>query len=247
MSINDSVLGGIAYALGVVVWFFIYDGTLFSLTIGSVCFAIILMAIPYYRLDFFLGRPGILSDKNIDPIESVIIYMGNFIGVMWIGLLVKLFGPHSDHLVETAHYVLTYLYGLHLDTVFLISVFSGMMFYAGAMTVNIGHSPLYFWAASFVCMMAHWPMIHVVWFSLWVDSWSDYWYLIIPVTLGNIIGSNVWVILRKHSPTYKNKTYITPDTYDIADKFHDFVSDKKNQESNKDSLFHMSDESSQDS
>lgn len=234
MSIIDSILGGIAYAMGVAVWFFVYDGSLLSLTVGSVCFAIILMAIPYYRLDFFLGRPGVLSDKNMDPVEGLIVYMGNFIGVMWVGVLIKLFGPRPEHMIATAHYVLEYLHGESWDTVFVISILGGMMFYAGAMAVNRGHPPTYFWAAAFVCMMAHWPMIHVVWFSFWVDSWATYWYLMIPVTLGNVIGSNVWFMLRKHSPTYQNKKYITPDSYDIADRLHDFVQNKKNQENNKD-------------
>ena len=236
MSIIDSILGGIAYAMGVTAWFFVYDGSLLSLIIGSVCFAIILMAIPYYRLDFFIGRPGVLSDKNTDPFETLIIYMGNFIGVMWVGVLMKLFGPQQEHLVATAHYTLEYLHGQTWDTVFVISILSGMMFYAGAMAVNRGHPPTYFMAAAFVCMMVRWPMIHVVWYALWVDTWSEYWYLVIPVTLGNLIGSNVWFMLRKHSPTYKNIKYLKPDSYDIADKFHNFVQNNKNQNSNKDNL-----------
>ena len=234
MSVIDSMLAGIAYAMGVTAWFFVYDGSLFSLAIGSVCFAIILMAIPYYKLDFFIGRPGVLTDKNIDIFETIFIYMGNFVGVMWVGVLIKLFGPRNEHLVEIAHYTLTYLHEQTWDTVFVISILGGMMFYAGAMAVNRGHSPLYFFAAAFVCMMTHWPMIHVVWYALWVDTWSEYWYLVIPVTLGNLIGGNLWVMLRKHSPTFRNKQFIEPDSYDIADRFHDFVSDKKNQRSNKD-------------
>ena len=234
MSIIDSILGGIAYAMGVTAWFFIYDGSLLSLIAGSVCFAIILMAIPYYRLDFFLGRPGVLTDKNTDPVETLIIYMGNFIGVMWVGVTIKLFGPTSEHMIATAHYALEYLDKASWDTVFVVSILGGMMFYAGAMTVNINGSPVYFMLASFVCMMTHWPMIHVVWYALWVDTWVGYWYLIIPVTLGNLIGANVWFMLRKHSPTYKNKKYVTPDSYDIVDKFHDFVLNNRNQDSNND-------------
>ena len=34
--------------------------------------------------------------------------------------------------------------------------------------------------------------------------------------------------------TYQNKKYLTPDSYDIADRLHDFVQNKKNQENNKD-------------
>lgn len=230
MSIIDSILAGIAYGMGVTVWFFIYDGSLLSLTIGSVCFAIILMAIPYYRLDFFIGRPGVLSDKNMDLVEGLIVYMGNFIGTMWIGVMIKLFGSQNKHMVEIAHFALEYLKNESWDTILVISILGGMMFYAGAMAVNRGHTPFYFMLAAFVCMMAHWPMIHAVWYAMWIDTWAGYWYLIIPVTLGNLIGSNVWYMLRKHSPTYQNQKYITPDSYDIVDRFRDFVRNSKNSE-----------------
>lgn len=226
MSIIDSVLAGLAYGLGATAWFFVYDGSLISIALGGFCFAIILMAIPYYKLDFFLGRPGALTDKNIDPIESLIIYFGNFIGVTWIGLLIKIFAPAENHIIATANYALSYLHSLSWDTVCVISVFSGMMFYAGSMAVNRGIQPSYFLLVSFVCIMCRWPTVHMVFYCLWADTWKDFWYLIIPVTVGNVIGSNVWVLLRKHSPTFKNEQYLTPDKHDIVDTLHQVFSDK---------------------
>lgn len=230
MSIIDSILAGLAYGLGATAWFFIYDGSLASLIVGSFCFAIVLMAIPYYRLDFFLGRPGALVDKNIDPVETIIVYFGNAIGVMWIAILMKLFAPMETHLQEVAEYCLSYLREQHWDSVFVISIFSGMMFYAGAMAINKGQPPIYFLLISFVCMMARWPTVHIVFYALWLDKWAGSWYLIVPVTLGNVIGSNIWVMLRKHSPTFKNQDYIKPDEYDIVDRFRDFVRNNKNSE-----------------
>ena len=239
MSIIDSVLAGLAYGMGATAWFLVYDESLLSLTIGSLCFSIILMAIPYYRLDFFLGRPGVLTDKNTSLIESIIVYFGNLIGIMWIGILMKIFAPHGDHISQVARYVLSHLAEQGWDTVFVVSIFSGMMFYAGAMAVNNGYAPTYFLLISFVCMMAHWPTVHMIFFCLWADtweSWSYFWYLIIPVTLGNIIGSNIWIILRRHSPTYKNERFIKPDSdeADIVRKFHQFVLDNQKKDSNND-------------
>ncbi len=58
----DAVLGGLAMGLGSTAYMLIQDGTLFSNVIATICFSIIMMAIPFYKLDLFLGRPGILSN-----------------------------------------------------------------------------------------------------------------------------------------------------------------------------------------
>lgn len=237
MSMIDSVLGGLAIGLGAVAYMFIYDGTIAGSILAAFCFSIIMMAIPFYRLDFFLGRPGILTDKNNDPIETFIVYMGNFIGITWIALLMKLTPEYGEKIGKFAHMTLENLHNFTWDTVFLLSIFAGMMFYAGAMATTKGHTIFYFMLVNIVCVFAQWPTIHLVFFCLWSDTWAQYWYLIFPTTFGNIIGANLWIMLRKHSPTYHNEQYIKPDTYDIVDRFHDFVSNKKNQDSNKDNPF----------
>ena len=219
----DGVLAGLAVGLGSVAYMIAYDGTIVSHIVAALCFSIIMMSIPYYRLDFFLGRPGVLTSKNIDPIENMIIYMGNFIGITWIALLMKLIPQYGEKIGIRAHEVLMHLHEYSWDTVFILSIFAGMMFYAGAMATVHGNSIFYFLLVNFVCIFAEWPTVHLIFWCLWSDSWDIGWYLIIPTTLGNIIGANLWVLLRKHSPTYQNAEYLKPDSYDIADKFHEFV------------------------
>lgn len=239
MSIIDSILGGLAIGLGSVAYMTIYDGTQIGSVLAALCFSIIMMAIPFYKLDFFLGRPGILSDKNNDPVETGMIYMGNFIGITWIALVVKLFPEYGEKIGEYANYTLRTLHGFTWDTVLVLSIFAGMMFYAGAMATTKGYTVFYFLLVNIVCIFAKWPTAHLIMFCLWSDTWVNYWYLIIPTTIGNVIGSNVWIMLRKRSPTYKNKEYITPDSYDIVDRFRDFVYNNQNQSKNKDNFFHM--------
>lgn len=247
MSMIDSVLGGLAVGLGATAYMTIYDGTLLGNIVATFCFSIIMMAIPFYKLDFFVGRPGILTDKNTDPVESIIVYMGNFIGITWIALLMKVFPEYGERIGSYSHAILEQLHNLTWDTVFVLSMFAGMMFYAGAMAVNRGQTVFYFMLVNIVCVFAQWPTIHLIVWSLWSDTWDKYWYLIFPTTLGNVVGSNLWYLLRRHSPTFKNKDYVIPDSYDIADKFREFVLNNQNYENNKDNFFHMSDGSSQDS
>lgn len=65
----DAILGGLAYGLGVTSYLWIYDGTPSNAVVGAFCFSVIVMAIPFYDLNFFLGRPGVLSDKNLTVFE----------------------------------------------------------------------------------------------------------------------------------------------------------------------------------
>lgn len=69
MILIDSILAGLAYGLGVTSYMWIYDGTLGANVIGVFCFSVIVMAIPFYKLNFFLGRPGILTNKNLTFID----------------------------------------------------------------------------------------------------------------------------------------------------------------------------------
>lgn len=233
---TESLLGGLAIGLGSVAYMHIYDGTLFSDMIGALCFCIIMLAIPYYDLDLFIGRPGLMVDRNTNPVESILIYLGNFIGVTWIALILKLIPEYAEKIGQLSNETLTLLHEYTWDTVFIISIFAGMMMYAGLVATYSDKIWGFFMAACFVTVAAKWPLCHLLFFCFWSDSW-EYWYLIVPVTLGNIIGSNIWGLLRKHSPRYKHAHLFTPDSSDIVDKFHDFVLRTKNQESNKDSPF----------
>ncbi len=149
--------------------------------------------------------------------------MGNFVGITWIGLLIKAFPIYGVDISEYAHNALEHLHEQSLGSLLLASTFAGMMYYAGVIAVNKGMPMTYFFAINLVCMLAHWPIFPLVFYCLWVDSWAQYWYLFIPITIGNIIGANIWIALRRHSPTYKNEQFIKPDSYDIVDRFRDFV------------------------
>jgi formate/nitrite transporter FocA (FNT family) len=219
----DGILGGLAVGLGTVAYMMTYNGTEMSTLIATLCFAIVMLAIPFYKLDFFLGRPGVLSDKNNNIIDNLVVLAGNAIGVTWIALLLKLFPEYHTKIQTYAHYTLEHLHGYTWDTVFILSIFAGMMLYAGAMATTKGATIFYFGLVVFVTCYAQWPILHLIIFCLWSDTWLDYWYLLIPTTLGNVIGVNLWIMFRKHSPTYQNAKYVTRERADIADKFHSFV------------------------
>ena len=218
----DSVLGGLAIGLGTISYMHIYDGTLLSDIVGAICFSIIMLAIPYFDLDLFIGRPGLMVDRNTDPVELGLIYLGNFIGITWMALILKLIPEYGEPMRLLAHETLERLHAETFDTVFIVSTFAGMMVYAGLVAMKMKNVWTFFIAACFVTVMARWPLCHLVFFCFWSDSW-EHFYLIVPVTFGNVVGANIWGMLRQHSPKYKNAYLFTPDSSDIVDKFHDYV------------------------
>lgn len=218
----EAILGGIAVGIGSVAFMVISDGSMLGNIIGALCYAVILLAIEYYDLDLFVGRAGLLNNKNNDPIELILIYFGNFIGVSWVAFALKLVPKYGEQIGKVSHIMLQTLEDMSWDTCFVTAILCGMMMYAGIMVFKMSNTWAFFAIAIMTCVLAQWPFAHVIYFCLWSDSW-DYWYLIIPTTLGNIIGANVWGMLRRRSPRYKNKDKLTPDSYDIADRFHDFV------------------------
>lgn len=232
----DAFLGGLAYGLGVTAYMWIYDGTVANGIVGAFCFSVIVMAIPFYNLDFFLGRPGLLSDKNIGFFDNLAIFMGNFLGLTWMGLFVKVLPAYGAKITANANYALNFMANYSFDTNLILSIYAGMMFYAGAMACRKGYSVFYFMLINLVCLFAQWPTMQFLVFSLWADSWKPYGYLMFPVVLGNILGANIWVLMRRHSPKYKNKEYITQDApKSIADKIEELVlSNSSHQDSNKD-------------
>ena len=219
----DAFLGGLASGMASAAYLFAYSNSVLGKLIAAICFSVTMMAIPYYKLDFFLGRPGLLSDKNNNTIDTLIVFMGNFVGVTWIALLVKLFPEYNKQMEAQAEIVLQSLHSFSWVGVLMLSIFAGAMFYAGTVPVYRGQTPIYFALINLVCIYASWPTFHFVYFCLSLDLKIKYWYLVPIIIIGNTIGSNIWITLRKHSSTYKNKDLFTPDSYDIVDKFHDFV------------------------
>ncbi len=246
--IIDAILAGLAYGLGVTSYMWIYNGSVAKDVIGVICFSIIVMAIPFYKLDFFLGRPGILSNKNITFGENLVICMGNFIGLSWIGLFVKILPQYGAKIIFNANYALGFMRDYSIGTNFLLSMYAGMMFYAGAMAIRKGHTVFYFMLINLVCLFAQWPTMHFLVYCLWADTWKGSAYLLFPVVAGNILGANIWIMLRRFSNNFTNKDLVTPDEQDdIADRFEQIVLNKDYLKKNKDSSFDTSDEHDQDS
>lgn len=181
-----------------------------------------------------MGRAGLFNSKNYGPVELVLIYLGNFVGVSWIALILKLMPNYYMKIYAISEAMLRDLSKERFDTIFILSIFAGMMTYAGIVAFKQSNTWAYFVAAIAIIMLTEWPLLPVVSLYIWLDDWQ-YWEIIFPVTIGNIIGVHIWSTLRQKSDRYKDN--FKPDSYDIADKFHDFVYNNQNLRSNKDSHF----------
>lgn len=174
--------------------------------------------------------------------------MGNFIGLCMIGLFVKVLPQYGAKIIYNANFALKFMRDYTVSTNFILSIYAGMMFYAGAMAYRKGHTVFYFMLINLVCLFAQWPTMQFLIYCLWADSWKEHGYLMVPIVLGNIIGANIWVMLRNFSNKFIDKQYIIPDKQDdIADRFEQIVLNKSYLKKNKDNLFGTSDEQDQDS
>lgn len=200
---------------------------------GALLYAITILSIIYYDLDLFVGKAGLLTSRQTDIIELVLILLGNLIGVTAIAaalFIIPGYGePYGKLAAETIERHMSY----GIDGLFVISIFAGMVMYAGITAYKKTQIWIMLCLPIMMVILCDWPFI-VSEFFMYVGVRNDWvkWYYLIPIMLGNFIGANLFPLLRRHSPRYKNE-YVINDEPDIASKLRQSLG-TLDQESNND-------------
>lgn len=92
---KSSVLAGICIALGGAV--FLKVGGI----IGAVLFAFGLLSVVHYKLKLYTGTAGFFDYKSKEWLSLGIIILGNIVGCLLVGLLIKQTTPDSVSVAET--------------------------------------------------------------------------------------------------------------------------------------------------
>lgn len=123
----DAILAGIVISFGTIADMY-NPGP-----IGALLYSITVLSCVYYELDLFVGRAGLLTAKGTDFIELLLILLGNLIGAMFIGTAFFLIPNYGLQYMEYAESILDTHMSYGIDGLFLISIFCGMVMYAGIM------------------------------------------------------------------------------------------------------------------
>lgn len=216
----DAICGGIVVGLGAIADLVIGG------PVGAFMFGLTVLSAIYFRLDLFIGRPGLLTDKNLDIVEMIFCLIGNFIGVTWIAVFVKMVPGYGSEVDIMAKQLLSSISWAHLDTLLITSFFAGLTMYGGVIAYDMTKNWLMLVLPITMCILAGWPICFRTFFILWAGDFEN-WKVIIPVIMGNTLGVNTWHMLRRHSPRYMER--FKRDSSDIASKFHEYVLSTKNQ------------------
>lgn len=211
----ESILAGFVVSFGTIAFLMVQP------PLGSLLYSFTILSLIVYKLDLFVGKPGLLTTRRLDIIELFLILLGNLVGTCAIGAAFFLIPNYGvPYMQVAADYVERHMtYGI--DGLFVLSIFSGMVMYASITGWEKTHNWVLVCLGIMLVTLCDWPFIVQEFFIYIGVRWHwDKWYYLIPILLGNLIGSHIFPWLRKNSPRYK-KENVTEDEPDIVDKLRD--------------------------
>ena len=188
---NLSILAGMMIAVGAVVYLKI--GGL----AGALMFAIGLMTILWLQFELFTGKAGLLASHDITFTKLYYIWWGNFFGTAFVAIILY-FTPLGRELAELAQTIVETRIGNGFMTNFAYGIMCGVLMYIAVNTGWLNH-PAYAMVpvASFImCGFTH-CVADMFYLHIGCQNLSDYW-ILIPTTIGNIIGTNLLPFLRRN-------------------------------------------------
>ncbi len=163
--------------------------------LGSFLFAVGLCAILFFKLLLYTGRVGYLTTKKPSYIGWLgMVWVGNFLGA-WVGARLQMLTRIGDKLVEAAKPLSAIKQDDSLISLFILSVFCGIMMYMAAegthrtpygstFQLALVLLPV---AVFIVCGFEH-CVADIYFFSLTGFTWNNLLRVVI-ITLGNSLGS----------------------------------------------------------
>lgn len=210
----ESILAGFVVSFGTIAFLMVPK------PLGSVLYAFCVFSLIVYDLDLFVGKPGLITARKMDAIELLLILLGNLVGTCAIGAFFFLIPNYGvPYMQVAAEYVERHMtYGI--DGLFIMSIFAGMVMYASITGWEKTHDWVLVCLGIMLVNLCDWPFIVQEFFIYIGVRWHwDKWYYLIPVVLGNLIGSHIFPLLRKASPRFK-PVESEPEP-NIADKLHE--------------------------
>ena len=186
-----SIAAGMMIAIGGIIFL-----TLSGLE-GALLFSMGLLTILCLKLELFTGKAGLLATKEIKPGKLLEIWIGNFIGTLGMALMLLL-TPRGIELSNKAMEIVAIRLANGFFVNLIYGIFCGMLMFMSVKTWQFTNgNPFYAMmpvGIFIVCGFNH-CVADMFYLHMGCLHISDY-LVLIPTTIGNLIGCNIipWAI-----------------------------------------------------
>ena len=187
-----STLAGMMIAIGGTVFLSVGD------VAGALFFSMGLLSILIFKLELFTGKAGLLATNEIKIGKLVQIWCGNFIGTLTVafGLL---FVPSGPKLSNVAADIIQIRIENGFTANLIYGIGCGILMYIAVKAWSLmSNNPVYAMmpvAIFILCGFTH-CVADMFYLHMGAMNYSDY-LILIPTTIGNIIGTNVLPVTIK--------------------------------------------------
>lgn len=155
---------------------------------GAIAFGLGLLAVCKLQLDLFTGKMGAFLDKKISIKELLIIFAGNFAGILLIAILGMSLGAYPS-LQENAKIIMGARYYLPFGIILIRGVICGICVQLAVnMWQSNGHPFLAMLPATAFVILGCNHCIADMLYLLYSGSWGQ-WYQIFEAMIGNVMGA----------------------------------------------------------
>lgn len=188
-----SVAAGMFIALAAIIYLAVAPSNIF---LGTFLFSMGLLTILIYKFNLFTGKAGKLSTGDISGIELGKIWIGNFVGVIFISLLAINWMPFT--IAQQATQIAIARMSANPVELLIGGIFCGMLMYI-ATAADTPLWAVFLYIMGFICAgfyhciadMAYFCLAQRIEIGLMIKS-------LCSVTLGNLLGCNIIPILTKY-------------------------------------------------
>ena len=187
-----SILAGMMIALGCILYINI-GGAL-----GAFCFAIGLMSVVLYKFKLFTGKAGLLATKEIKVRDLIIIWIGNLIGAICMGLICICL-PNFSAIEDQCITIMQSRESVGFIGSFVLAIPCGMLMYMAVSTSEQVPMRLFYIC---MCVLAFimggfYHCIADMFYTVMGAMTAHQYFNFLFVTAGNIFGCNVVPLVNK--------------------------------------------------
>ena len=187
-----SVLAGIMIALGGTVYLSV------SGIPGAFLFSIGLLAVLAFKFELLTGKAGLLATNEIKPIKIIDIWGGNFIGTALIAMLL-FYTPVGEEMGTKAAQIIAVRVENGFAINLIYGIMCGILMYIAVTAYGMtNNNPLYAILPVMIFILCGFNhcVADMFYINIGCVDISDY-LVLIPTTIGNIVGCNVVPLLLK--------------------------------------------------
>lgn len=163
--------------------------------LGAFLFSIGLLTILHFRLALFTGKAGLLATKQINPIDLIVIWCGNAIGIVIMSFICMFAGLGST-ICGPAAAILAVRMSNSWFTNIALGILCGIFMYIAVTAYESKPYVTVMCVAGFILLGTNHCIADMFYFVMGGGSWAGLLALGCT-TLGNVIGTNIIPLLME--------------------------------------------------